>query len=83
MSAQLPGWLVETPLALPGLAWLPPQVTCKEPYEWKDGTEEEWEFAKAGEQQHLALEGAPFCAQPGHDRCLPQLVPTRGCEPWE
>ncbi len=26
------------------------QVTCKEPYEWKDATEEEWEFAKAGER---------------------------------
>ncbi|KAI7841584.1 hypothetical protein COHA_004754 [Chlorella ohadii] len=23
------------------------EVTCKEPYEWKEGTEEEWEFAKA------------------------------------
>jgi hypothetical protein len=29
------------------------EVTCAEPYEWKDPTGEEWEFAEAGE--HAAL----------------------------
>jgi hypothetical protein len=24
------------------------EVTCSEPYEWKDSTEQEWEFAPAG-----------------------------------
>ena len=26
---------------------MPPQVSCKEPYEWNDGTEDEWEFNPA------------------------------------
>ena len=27
------------------------EVTCKEPYEWKDLTDEEWEFSKAAQAQ--------------------------------
>ena len=27
------------------------EVTCKEPYEWKDLTGEEWEFSKAAQAQ--------------------------------
>ena len=40
------------------------EVTCSEPYEWKDPTGEEWEFnakamARAGKQQfHVSLPAA-------------------------
>lgn len=27
------------------------EVTCKEPYEWKDLTDKEWEFSKAAQAQ--------------------------------
>ncbi|KAK9806878.1 hypothetical protein WJX72_005945 [[Myrmecia] bisecta] len=33
------------------------EVTCKEPYEWKDPTEDEWEFSKAAEARNG---GEPF-----------------------
>lgn len=69
----------------------PAQVTCKEPYEWKDGTEEEWEFAKAGEQEQgkvfegrspsVVGEGPLLCT----DRawvCSSRLGPAEGSERW-
>ena len=37
------------------------EVTCREPYEWKDLTDEEWEFSKAAKAR---LEHDPFHVRP-------------------
>ena len=37
------------------------EVTCREPYEWKDLTDEEWEFSKAAKAR---MEHDPFHVRP-------------------
>lgn len=96
-------WLVATSLLCGPrvvdmrLVLCPPlQVTCKEPYEWKDATEEEWEFAKAGEQRAALLallSNGPLGPIPRLAACVHLLggaakageplvhCPCRGCVP--
>ena len=40
------------------------QVTCKEPYEWTDSTEDEWEFSPAARNTNGSK---PFHVRGNHD----------------
>lgn len=72
---------------------MPPQVSCKEPYEWNDGTEDEWEFNPAARLSDGAkpfhVRACAFSKEGGRDalnqrraapwhRCM--LLP--GCVVW-
>ena len=47
------------------------EVTCSEPYEWKEITDDEWEFSKAALSR---LKNDPFHVSFGHSALLPCLV---------
>ena len=55
------------------------EVTCREPYEWKDLTDEEWEFSKAAKAR---LEHDPFhvrpCVLPYAAFCRTRGAPSPG-----
>ena len=53
------------------------EVTCKEPYEWKDPTEEEWEFSPvvmSGNGAEPFKVSPKFCHHPSLGSVATQLV---------